>query len=156
MPSGEVAMLITRRRTILGAGAAGLSLVLGALRATAEMFEGVPVGEAPGDEGYKHELYHDEYEKLFGDLGHCGCGHGECRVTAWRKTQLDSDLGFDVIVYREWVPLLNNCWMPEPEQVPAKLRREWAHICAYQPHADHHMGNITVSVRCALINIKDN
>jgi len=149
-------MLITRRRTILGASATGLSLVFGTRRAPAQMFVGVPVGEAPGDEGYKHELYHDEYQKLFGDLGHCGCGHGECRVTEWRKTQLGSSLGFDVIVYREWVPLQNNCWMPSPEQVPTKLRREWAHICAYQPHADHHMGNITVSVRCALINIKDN
>ena len=30
-------------------------LVLGARQAPAHVFEGVPVGEAPGDEGYKHE-----------------------------------------------------------------------------------------------------
>jgi hypothetical protein len=78
-------MLITRRRTLLGATATGLSLVLGSRQAPALMFEGVPVGEAPGDEGYKHELYHDEYQKLFGDLGRCGCGHGECRVTEWPR-----------------------------------------------------------------------
>ena len=46
----------------------------------------------------------------------------ECRVTEWRKTQLDSPLGFDVIAYREWVPLQKHCWMPDPEQVPASLR----------------------------------
>ena len=56
---------------------------------------------------------------------------------------------------RNWVPLQKNCWMPNPEQVPPELRREWAHICAYPPHADHHMGNITTSVRCAIINVKD-
>ena len=149
-------MLITRRGIFLGASASGFALMLTGRQAPALMFEGVPLGKAPGDEGYKHGLYHDAYQKLFSDLGHCGCGHGECRVTEWRKTQLDSPLGFDVIAYREWVPLQKPCWMPDPEQVPASLRHEWAHICAYQPHADHHMGNITTSVRCALINIKDN
>jgi hypothetical protein len=149
-------MHITRRGIFLGASVSGFALMLTGRQAPALMFEGVPLGKAPGDEGYKHGLYHDAYQKLFGDLGHCGCGHGECRVTEWRKTQLDSPLGFDVIAYREWVPLQKHCWMPDPEQVPASLRHEWAHICAYQPHADHHMGNITTSVRCALINIKDN
>jgi hypothetical protein len=68
-------------------------------------------------------------------------------VTDWRKTLLDSFLGIDVIAYRDWVPLQKNCWMPNPEQVPPELRREWAYICAYPPHADHHM----TSVRCAII-----
>ena len=62
-------MLILRRRLLLGASATGFTLVLTGRQAPALMFEGVPVGEAPGDEGYKHELYHDEYQKLFGDLG---------------------------------------------------------------------------------------
>ena len=56
-------MLITRRRALLGATATGLSLVLTGRQAPAMLFEGVPLGEAPGDEGYKHELYHDEYQK---------------------------------------------------------------------------------------------
>ena len=101
-------MLITRRGIFLGASASGFALMLTGRQAPALMFEGVPLGKAPGDEGYKHGLYHDAYQKLFGDLGHCGCGHGECRVTEWRKTQLDSPLGFDVIAYREWVPLQNS------------------------------------------------
>lgn len=148
-------MLVTRRGALIGTTASGLALVLTGRQAPARLFEGVPLGQAPGDEGYRHELYHDLYQKLFGDAGHCGCGHGECRVTDWRKTQMDSPLGFDVIAYREWVPLQNNCWMPRPEQVPEKLRHEWAHICAYPGHVDHHMGNITTSVRCAIINEKD-
>ena len=133
----------------------GLMLVLTGRQAPAMLFEGVPLGEAPGDEGYKHDLYHDDYQKVFSGSGHCGCGHGECRVTDWRKTLLDSSLGIDVIAYRDWVPLQKNCWMPNPEQVPPELRREWAHICAYPPHADHHKGNIMTSLRCAIINVKD-
>src|SRR5580704_7713097 len=155
MKLGEAVMLITRRRALIGATTSGLMLVLTGRQAPAMLFEGVPLGEAPGDEGYKHDLYHDDYQKVFSGSGHCGCGHGECRVTDWRKTLLDSSLGIDVIAYRDWVPLQKNCWMPNPEQVPPELRREWAHICAYPPHADHHMGNITTSVRCAIINVKD-
>ena len=62
-------MLITRRGIFLGASASGFALMLTGRRAPALMFEGVPLGKAPGDEGYKHGLYHDAYQKLFGDLG---------------------------------------------------------------------------------------
>ena len=94
-------MLITRRRALIGATTSGLMLVLTGRQAPAMLFEGVPLGEAPGDEGYKHDLYHDDYQKVFSGSGHCGCGHGECRVTDWRKTLLDSSLGIDVIAYRD-------------------------------------------------------
>jgi hypothetical protein len=147
-------MLITRRRALIGATTSGLMLVLTGRQTPAMLFEGVPLGEAPGDEGYKHYIM-TITKKVFSGSGHCGCGHGECRVTDWRKTLLDSSLGIDVIAYRDWVPLQKNCWMPNPEQVPPELRREWAHICAYPPHADHHKGIITTSLRCAIINVKD-
>ena len=114
-------------------------------------FERRKVKDQPS--GSKRELYHDEYQKVFGDR--CGCRHGECRVTDWRKTQLDSPVGYDVIAYREWVPLRQDVWMPDLTQVSSELRREWAHICAYPPHTDHHMGDIRVTVPCAIINIKD-
>jgi hypothetical protein len=147
-------MLMTRRRALIGATAAsGLALVFTRRQAPAMLFEGVPLGQAPGDEGYKHDLYHDQYQKVFGE--HCGCNRGECRVTDWRKTQLDSPVGYDVVAYREWVPLRNDVWMPDPKRLPSELRREWAHICAYPPHTDHHMGDIRVTVPCAIINIKD-
>jgi hypothetical protein len=146
-------MLMTRRRALIGATTSGLALVLTGRQAPAMLFEGVPLGQAPGDDGYKHKLYHDEYQKVFGD--HCGCDRGECRVTDWRKTQLDSPVGYDVIAYREWVPLRKDVWMPDFTEVSSELRREWAHICAYPPHTDHHMGDIRVTVPCAIINIKD-
>ena len=146
-------MLITRRRAIIGATTGPLALLLTGRQASTRLFEGVPFGQAPGDEGYKHDLYHDEYQRVFGD--HCGCRQGECRVTDWRKTQLDSPVGYDVIAYREWVPLRQDVWMPDSKQVSSELRREWAHICAYPPHPDHHMGDIRVTVPCAIINMKD-
>ena len=146
-------MLMTRREALIGATTGGLVLVLTGHQASAMLFDGVPLGQAPGDEGYKHDLYHDQYKKVFGE--HCGCNRGECRVTDWRRTQLDSPVGYDVVAYREWVPLRNDVWMPDPKQVPSELRHEWAHICAYPPHTDHHMGDIRVTVPCAIINIKD-
>ena len=145
-------MLMTRRRAVIGAATSGLALLLTGRQASAMLFDGVPFGQAPGDEGYKHELYHDEYQKVFGDR--CGCRRGECRVTDWRKTQLDSPVGYDVIAYREWVPLRQDVWMPDFTQVSSELRREWAHICAYPPHTDHHMGDIRVTVPCAIINTR--
>jgi hypothetical protein len=151
--TGEDVMLMTRRGAVIGAATSGLALLLTGRQASTMLFEGVPFGQAPGDEGYKHELYHDEYQKVFGDR--CGCRHGECRVTDWRKTQLDSPVGYDVIAYREWVPLRQDVWIPDFTQVSSELRREWAHICAYPPHTDHHMGDIRVTVPCAIINIKD-
>jgi len=151
--TGVDVMLMTRRRAVIGGATSGLALLLTGRQASARLFEGVPFGQAPGDEGYKHELYHDEYQKVFGDR--CGCRRGECRVTDWRKTQLDSPVGYDVIAYREWVPLRQDVWMPDFTQVSSELRREWAHICAYPPHTDHHMGDIRVTVPCAIINIKD-
>src|SRR6516225_8301648 len=150
--TGEDVMLMTRRRAVIGAATTGLALLLTGRQASTRLFEGVPFGQAPGDEGYKHELYHDEYQKVFGDR--CGCRHGECRVTDWRKTQLDSPVGYDVIAYREWVPLRQDVWMPDLTQVSSELRREWAHICAYPPHTDHHMGDIRVTVPCAIINTR--
>ena len=75
---------MTRRRAVIGVATSGLALLLTGRQASARLFEGVPFGQAPGDEGYKHELYHDEYQKVFGDR--CGCRRGECRVTDWRKT----------------------------------------------------------------------
>jgi len=57
-------MLITRRGIFLGASASGFALMLTGRQAPALMFEGVPLGKAPGDEGYKHGLYHDAYQKL--------------------------------------------------------------------------------------------
>src|SRR5580700_3553740 len=118
MKLGEAVMLITRRRALIGGTTSGLVLVLTGRQAPAMLFEGVPLGEAPGDEGYKHDLYHDDYQKVFSGSGHCGCGHGECRVTDWRKTLLDSSLGIDVIAYRDWVPLQKNCWMPNMNKCP--------------------------------------
>jgi hypothetical protein len=148
-------MLVTRRSALVGVTAIGLMLVLGGQQTPAVLFAGVPLGEAPGDEGYKHDLYHEHYQKVFSNSGHCGCGHGECRVTNWRKTQLGSPIGYDVIAYREWVPLPKEVFMPEAKDVPPELRREWAHICAYPGHADHHMGDVRTTVPCAIINVKD-
>ena len=118
--TAEDVMLMTRRRAVIGAATSGLALLLTGRQASTRLFEGVPFGQAPGDEGYKHELYHDEYQKVFGDR--CGCRHGECRVTDWRKTQLDSPVGYDVIAYREWVPLRQDVWMPDSN----KCRRSCA------------------------------
>jgi hypothetical protein len=42
-------MLITRRRALIGATTSGLMLVLTGRQAPAMLFEGVPIGEAPGD-----------------------------------------------------------------------------------------------------------
>jgi hypothetical protein len=97
-------------------------LVLTGRQAPAMLFEGVPLGEAPGTK--VTSTISTITKKVFSGSGHCGCGHGECRVTDWRKTLLDSSLGIDVIAYRDWVPLQKNCWMPNPEQVPPKKETE--------------------------------
>ncbi|HTR18764.1 MAG TPA: hypothetical protein VMH91_02170 [Candidatus Paceibacterota bacterium] len=110
------------------------------------MFQGVPFGEAPGDEGYKHDLYHPSYQKLFGEIGNCTCGDGECRVTDWRETTIGSPKGYDVIVDRHWLALPGDVWMPDdPKTIPKDLLRERAHVCAYNY-------GIFPLISCALIN----
>jgi hypothetical protein len=103
-------------------------------------------GTQPGDYGYKHWMYHASYQQLFGALGHCACGDGECRVTDWRTTQLESPKGYDVIYQRSWYALPITAWMPDdPKLIPADLFRERAHICAY-------VIDRKVVIACALIN----
>lgn len=140
-------MLIKRRSFVVGALCAPAVLLPSRRLWAHEMFEGVPTGEAAGDYGYKHDLYHEAYQRLFGEQGHCLCGVGECRVTDWRETELKSPRGYDVIVNRLWLPLLLSVWMPdELTKIPAVLLRERAHICAYGP-----LNNPTIA--CAMVNV---
>jgi hypothetical protein len=86
----------------------------------------------PGDEGYGHDAYHQYYKRqdVFG--GHCTCSIGECRATRWRQTQLGSEVGYDVFVNRKWYPLPKDVYRPDERKVPADLRSDPAHVCAYQ------------------------
>ena len=141
-------MTTLTRRSLITAGIAGAGLLVLGLRPlrAEELFSGVPIGEAPGDYGYKHGNYHYLYQAVFGELGHCSCGSGDCRVTDFRETLLGSPVGYDVIAYRHWLPLPADVWIPLPEQVPPELRTERAHICAY--------GNASsCTIPCAIINV---
>lgn len=122
-------MFVTRRALILDATS---TVIIPTPGFTKNLYEGVPLGKAPGDYGYKHAEYHEAYQKVFGELLRCSCGAGDCRVTEYRPTLLGSPLGFDVIAYREWLPLPADTKIPPPEKVPAILRQEQAHICAYE------------------------
>ncbi|MDR3571648.1 MAG: hypothetical protein P4L81_05665 [Candidatus Pacebacteria bacterium] len=121
------------------------------LKGAAPTFEGTPMGSAPGDYGYRHDLYHADYQALFGASGHCSCGSGDCRVTIWRETKLDSPMGYDIVAWRNWYPLPANVWMPDTSSnIPLELYREWAHVCAYRIGYNSNAPTIA----CALINKK--
>ncbi|HUO50076.1 MAG TPA: hypothetical protein VMU25_00675 [Candidatus Paceibacterota bacterium] len=147
------------RRGILATALCAPALILTTRFGVSEpMFAGVPEGLAPGDFGYKHEMYHESYQKVFGALGRCSCGTGDCRVTNWRETQLGSEKGFDVIVKRQWWPLPGNVWMPganDSHVIPVELYNEWAHICAYETTVfNQSLGLKTQVIACAMINKK--
>jgi len=115
-----------------------------------ELYKGTPLGLAPGDYGYKHDVYHPAYQELFGRLGRCSCGTGDCRVTDWRFTQLGSKHRFDVVIKRRWWPLQDLTWMPENHSVvPKILFKERAHVCAY----GETLGEPIIA--CALINFTE-
>ena len=105
----------------------------------------VEFGKFPGDYKCGHEAYHPFYQRVFGQLGQCACGDGECRVTDWRSTRLGSPKGYDVIVLRYWCALPPGVWIPAKEQIPKELRLERAHVCAYGP-----IGGILIP--CVIIN----
>ena len=103
-------------------------------------------GKAYGDYECMHAKYHNPYyQNLFGVLGKCSCGSGDCRATDWRETTLGSPKGYDVVVNRNWCALPAGTWIPEPQQVPHELLFERAHVCAYVSGAE-------ILIPCALIN----
>jgi hypothetical protein len=139
--------MIPKRRAVLAGILAVSVLPFFCRTASTQLFVDVPYGDAPGDFGYKHKRYHPYYQALFGKLGHCACGTGECRVTDWRMTILNSPIGFDVIVERNWWPLPGNVWMPKAgDPIPPELFKERAHVCAYGRGAE-------IIISCALINM---
>ena len=91
-----------------------------------------------------HGTYHEYYKKVFGEIGQCACGTGDCRVTDFRVTELGSPIGYDIVVYRQWMPVGEKVWIPKSEDVPRQLRTERAHVCAYA------VGGINIP--CAIIN----
>jgi len=91
--------MVTRRTLLLGGFAT--ACILPSRSIAKALYEGVPLGEAPGDYGYKHDQYHDLYQEIFGRILGCSCGAGDCRVTEYRPTILGSPLGYDVVAYRQ-------------------------------------------------------
>jgi hypothetical protein len=134
-------MFITRRQTLTGFGASAFAVGGTSIR-------GVYADEKktlkPGDYGYRHHLYHDEYQRLFSPGTRCPCGTGDCRVTISRKTELKSELGWDVMVDGIWRPLPLNVYMPPWNEISQAMREEPAHICAYGLGAD-------VKIPCAIL-----
>lgn len=121
------------------------------LKGVAPAFEGTPIGFAPGDYGYHHERYHPAYQKLFGILGKCSCGDGDCRATVWRYNST-SPWRYDILVERDWYPITGSTWMPDDSTpVPAELFEELAHVCAYPAIVNLRR---TMNIACALINKK--
>lgn len=44
-----------------------------------------------GDFGFRHEEFHDLYQKLYPKFfgkDKCHCSHGKCRPSSWRQVQL--------------------------------------------------------------------
>ena len=101
-----------------------------------------------GDKGFHHKEYHDDYAQVFGK--YCRCGEGECRATIWRRTQLQSPIGYDVVVDREWRPLPPNVYLPPSDKIPQALRNDPAHVCAY---SGLYAGKEIVLIPCAIINV---
>lgn len=156
--------MITRRKLVIASALSvpallipnTVALAIGApddvFRGEAPEYKGVPFGQAPGDDGYCHEKYHPCYQELFGKLGHCSCGDGDCRATVW-KANSKSPKGIDVVVNRGWRPLPANVWMPPEDSavVPPELLREWAHVCAYETGGGYGVP-AGLTIPCALIN----
>jgi hypothetical protein len=113
----------------------------------------VPFGQYPGDNGYKHDEYHLDYQKMFGEKMKCACGGDDCRVTIWRHSTLKSPKGIDVLVNRMWLPLDSISAMPQQGQIPLNLAREWAHVCAYEIGGGY--TGVRISIPCAIINEKE-
>ena len=90
----------------------------------------VPMGQFPGDKGYRHSEFHPSYQKVF-DQGRCACSTGECRPTIYRPTRLGSQVGLDVLVNRRWVPVPKSALVSKGAVPPALWRAE-AHVCAYE------------------------
>ena len=128
---------MTTRRMLL-IGATGLLPLRRAYADTSQQLQ-------PGDYGYLHDKYHSSYQQVFSP--HCSCGVGDCRVTDWRETKMNSPYGYDVIAERNWYPLLKGVYIPAPNLVPEALRKERAHICAYL------IGDMYIA--CAIINSID-
>jgi|GEM_PF-1979211 hypothetical protein len=148
-------MIFTRRIVLTSALCAPALLLSGRrpsayvaeneITGVAPTFEGTPSGKAPGDYGFKHQRYHASYKRLFGEIGNCLCGDGECRTTDWRESK-ESPMGYAVIVCRKWIPLPADTWMPtKGSEIPLDLFAERAHVCAYGTY------DMPV-IACALIN----
>lgn len=123
--------MFSRRQFFIGTCVACASIALPRSASAKALFEGVELGKAPGDYGYKHQQYHLYYQKVFGEIGQCACGYGDCRVTDWRQTKLGSPTGYDMIVNRHWIPLPETVWMPKPWQIPTALQQDRGHVCSY-------------------------
>jgi hypothetical protein len=82
----------------------------------------------PGDQGYRHEEFHEQYQKVF-NSEKCSCSSGECRVTDYRGSDT-SPTGFEVKVSGKWCPVPTSAWIKGSDpSIPPELRVDPAHAC---------------------------
>ena len=105
----------------------------------------------PGDEQYMSEEYGSTYKKLYRS-GKCACKSGYCRPTKWRPTELGASTGYDILVNRQWMPVPEGALHNE-KSLPPEL---WSELMSgAEAHAcaypDSRVANFGQRIECAIV-----
>lgn len=131
------------KRMLLGALVLLICLLAASVAHAAEPSTSTPQTLGPGDKGYKHDEFHEHYQKLFKD-GDCYCRTGQCRPTIYRIDPT-SPSRIEVKIDGGWYDVPVKA-LRTKQSVPPELWHESAHVCAYpRPTGGY-------EIECAIIN----